>query len=91
MCGGLCPLGGAPNYFPNSFQGPVDDAKWLEHMDKHSNGQVLLKVLHKKPAYKEHAFGTFGYQKLIFLPQERDFTYKELVSYTFIFFPMSSL
>ncbi|XP_052807912.1 catalase-like isoform X1 [Mya arenaria] len=32
--------GGAPNYFPNSFQGPVDDPKWLEHMDKHSNGQV---------------------------------------------------
>lgn len=23
--------GGAPNYFPNSFSGPVDDKKYLEH------------------------------------------------------------
>jgi len=75
MFRGLCPLtplGGAPNYFPNSFQGPVDDAKWLEHMDKYSNGQVLLKVLRKKPAYKEQAFGTFGYRirKLSFPKRE---------------------
>ncbi|XP_052241310.1 catalase-like [Dreissena polymorpha] len=32
--------GGAPNYFPNSFSGPIDDKKWLENMDKYSNGQV---------------------------------------------------
>ncbi|XP_052238401.1 catalase-like [Dreissena polymorpha] len=32
--------GGAPNYFPNSFSGPIDDKKWMEHMDKYSIGQV---------------------------------------------------
>ncbi|XP_045197713.1 catalase-like isoform X3 [Mercenaria mercenaria] len=32
--------GGAPNYFPNSFSGPQDDHKFLEHMDNIKNGQV---------------------------------------------------
>jgi catalase len=32
--------GGAPNYFPNSFSGPQDDTKYLEHMDNLKDGQV---------------------------------------------------
>lgn len=32
--------GGAPNYFPNSFSGPKDDPKYLEHMDKYTDTQV---------------------------------------------------
>ncbi|XP_064628872.1 catalase-like [Lineus longissimus] len=32
--------GGAPNYYPNSFQGPKDDPKYLEHADK-VTGDVL--------------------------------------------------
>jgi catalase len=24
-------IGGAPNYYPNSFSGPVDHTKYLEH------------------------------------------------------------
>ena len=32
--------GGEPNYFPNSFTGPEDNTKYLEHMDKCPAGQV---------------------------------------------------
>lgn len=29
-----CNQAGAPNYFPNSFSGPVDDKKFLESRQK---------------------------------------------------------